>query len=397
MFGKGIKLPFKLAGIPVYLDVSFLIVFPLLVWITASNLSALVHNPQFGVDLDPTPFTPLVSLLLGLVTVIGLFSSVVLHELGHSLTARRYGVGARRITLWFLGGVAEFEQMPRQRGAEAVVAIAGPIVSFILAALFFGLLAIVPQSVPTLWVVLWFLAAMNLMLAVFNLIPAMPMDGGRILRSLLALRVPYVRATSIAANVARVIAVLLGAWGLINGSVWTIFLAVFIFTAARRESLATTFTDLLKGLSVGDLMSRDIRPVPASMTLGELSYTIFSTHYTGFPVVDGSGGLIGTVGIEQLRNFPPQTPVWQVMSTDIIGVPYTSPAELAMERMAATGAHRLIVLDETGRMCGLITRDDMERALQIRMSGFQVTPAAQSPYTGHRPLYASVAHSGYTR
>lgn len=397
MFGKGIRLPFKLAGIPLYLDFSFLIIFPLMVWMTAANLRALVHSPQFGLELDPASFTPLIALLLGLFTVVGLFASVILHELGHSLVARRYGVRVRRITLWFLGGVAEFEEMPRQRGAEAVVAIAGPIVSFVLAGIFFALGLFTPQNLPTLWLVAWYLTIINLMLGAFNLLPAMPMDGGRILRSLLALKLSYARATAISANVARVIAVLMGAWALIGGNLWLIVLAVFIFAAARRESISTIVTDLLKGLRVSDIMSRDVPSVPASMSLGELGNVLFTTRNNGFPVVDDAGKLIGTVGVEQLRKGDPHTAIWQVMSTDILGISQDAPALDALGRMLNSNADRLIVLDQLGIMSGIITRADIERVLQVRMTGFQtVEPRYSGPYIGHRPLYAPAVPPGYT-
>src|SRR3954469_11186292 len=142
MFRKAFRLPFRLAGIPLYLDISFLIVLPLMVWLTTQNLGAMVRHPTAPVASGL--FRGPAALLLGVVAVAGLFASVVLHELGHSLTARRYGVHVRRITLWFLGGVAEFEEMPRQRGAEAVVAIAGPIVSFALAGLFWAVSTLLP-------------------------------------------------------------------------------------------------------------------------------------------------------------------------------------------------------------------------------------------------------------
>src|SRR4051812_11448288 len=233
MFRKAFRLPFRLAGIPLYLDISFLIVLPLMVWMTTQNLGAMVRHSTS--QLDGGAFHGPAALLLGLVAVAGLFASVVLHELGHSLTARRYGVHGRRIPLWFLGGVAEFEEMPRQRGAEAVVAIAGPLVSFALAGLFWAVTALpILDAAPYAQLVTSYLFAINLMLGLFNLLPALPMDGGRILRSLLALRLPRARATVIAGNVAKVVAIGMGVMGLM-GNFWLILLALFIFSAVRAE------------------------------------------------------------------------------------------------------------------------------------------------------------------
>src|SRR5258706_5897675 len=209
MFRKGLRLPFRLAGIPLYLDISFLLILPLMVWLTARNLGVLIHESHLGLDMDPAIFTGLMPLVLGLVSVIGLFASIVLHEVGRPLRARRYGVKVRRITLWFLGGVAEFEEMPRQRGAEAIVGIAGPIVSFILAAIFWSLTAIVPRSVPAVWIVVWYLGMVNLMLALFNLLPALPLDGGCSLRSLPALLMPPRTAAMVARDAANALAVMI--------------------------------------------------------------------------------------------------------------------------------------------------------------------------------------------
>ncbi|HEY7115960.1 MAG TPA: site-2 protease family protein [Tepidisphaeraceae bacterium] len=399
MFGKAFRLPFRLAGIPLYVDVSFLVVLPVMALGATQYLDRLVRLPMLG--LDPEAFRGPVALLLGLFSAIGLFCSVILHELGHSIVAIRYGVKVRRITLWFLGGVAEFEEMPRQRGAEAVVAIAGPLVSFALAALFWLLTsAIVPHRAQSAWLVCFYLASVNLMLGLFNLIPAMPMDGGRILRSLLAMRMPRARATMIAGNVAKVIAIGLGVFGLFYNW-WLILLAVFIFTAVRSETQQDVVTDLLKDLGVADLMTRNVVTVPASMTLGELSTYVISQHHQSFPVVDDQGRLIGTVGIETMRRARPDTPIWQVMSSQIQTVSEHASALDAFGRMARTESPRLVVLDDGGQMVGIISQADLMRAIQVRLSGFQAVNAPPpTPVQAQRVAIFSrsptVGPSGYT-
>jgi Zn-dependent protease len=380
MFRTAYRLPFRLAGIPLYIDISFLIILPLMVWLTAKNLAPLVHQPQLGLDLDPALFTGFMPLVLGLVSVLGLFVSIVLHELGHSLTARRYGVNVRRITLWFLGGVAEFEEMPRQRGAEAIVGIAGPIVSFILAALFWGLAAVVPHSIAWLWIVVWYLGVVNLMLGLFNLLPALPLDGGRILRSLLALKMPHAKATVIAGNIARVLAVAMGIYGLF-ANLWLIVLAFFIFSAVKAETQQTVISDLLRGITVRDLMSRDVMSVPAALTLEELSRVMLTQRHLGFPVVDEQNRLVGTIGLAQMQNTDPHRFVGQEMLRNPPTVGPDTGAVQALERMAREQVDRLIVVDETGGMIGIVTQADLMRAMQVRMTGV----VQQSPHDGVSP------------
>jgi Zn-dependent protease/predicted transcriptional regulator len=403
MFRNAFRLPFRLAGIPLYLDISFLIVLPLMIWLTAQNLSSMVHYG--GAEIGVAALHGPLALLLGLVAVVGLFASVVLHELGHSLTARRYGVQVRRITLWFLGGVAEFEEMPRQRGAEAVVAIAGPLVSFALAGIFWTVTALAPlDAVPYARLVTGYLYAINLMLGVFNLLPAMPMDGGRILRSLLAMRLGTPRATVIASNVAKVIAVGMGILGLM-GNLWLILLAFFVFNGARAEAQQEVVTDLLKDLGVADLMNRDVRTVPAAMPVGELTRWIVAQHHQSFPVVDDLGRVIGTVGVEQLRGAHPEMPVWQVMSTQVQTVPQHAGALDAFRLMGRMASPRLVVLDDDGRMVGILSQADLARAIQVRMMGFQVvnpndgTPIPVQVQRVGAPIYTTSAQQagfGYT-
>jgi Zn-dependent protease/predicted transcriptional regulator len=391
MFRNSYRLPFKLAGIPLYLHISFLFIFPLMIWATARNITYLVHQPQLGLDLNPAAFTGWIPGILGLVAVVGLFVSVVLHELGHSITARWYGVKVRRITLWFLGGVAEFEEMPRQRGAEAVVGIAGPIVSFALAILFMGATILIPRTIPTVWIVSYYLALVNLMLGLFNLLPALPMDGGRILRSLLALKLPHARATVIAGNVSKVLAVIMGIYGLITLSAWTLVLAFFIWSAVRSETEQTLLVDGLRGLGVSDLMTRQVQTVPAGMTVGELMQHIMISHHQSFPVVDDQGRLIGTIGIEQIRYTHPMNPAWRVMSTVVQTIPQNASALGAFSQMSQSGAERLVVLDEQGQIAGIISRADLLRAIQVRMAQQTVEESQPQPPTSDgKPSYVQV-------
>src|SRR5436190_8260142 len=181
--GRAIRLPFTLLGIPLLLDWSFLIVLPLLGYLIGSNV--VHYAAQFGIAGAETLDTPGMRYALGLLAAIGLFVCVILHELGHAVTARLYGVQVRSITLWFLGGMAYITEMPRRRGGEAVVALAGPIVSFVISMVLWVTLRAMPDAAPGPTFLVAYLALVNLLLGAFNLLPALPLDGGRVLRSLL--------------------------------------------------------------------------------------------------------------------------------------------------------------------------------------------------------------------
>jgi Zn-dependent protease len=395
MLRTSFRLPFRLAGIPLYLHFSFLLVLPLMALGAAQYLGEIIQ--RFG--LNPEAVTQSNLLFLGLVAALGLFVCVVLHELGHSLAARRFNVKVRRITLWFLGGVAEFEEMPRQRGAEAIVGIAGPIVSFVLAAIFWGLVKfIVPTSAPSVWVVCFYLFTINLMLGLFNLLPALPMDGGRILRSLLALKMSHARATVVAGYVAKAIAIAMGLAGVLYfHNLWLVVLAFFIFTAVRSETTYSVITDLLRGVRVGDITNRDMRTLPAGMSVGELAHFIFTAGHNSFAVADDHGRIIGTIGPEQIQNVHPQTPIWQAMTSPIQAISEHADALDALARMNRGEAPRLMVVDDAGGMIGILSQADLLRAAQMRAAGFQ-TVSHQQPISAQPviPPYAPAAPFGYT-
>ena len=416
---RAYRLPFTLAGIPLYVDLSFLIILPLMIWLITRNIVSIVRFGNTGID-PAVVAGGIMPLALGLAGALGLFTCVVLHELGHSITARRYGVKVRRITLWFLGGVAEFEEIPRQRGAEAVVAIAGPIVSFILAGLFYGLMLVVPKTVPSVWLISLYLFYVNMMLGLFNLLPALPLDGGRILRSLLALKMPYLRATSVSGNIAKVIAILMGLWGLgiisallggpVQPNLWMIVLAFFVYSAANSETQQALIVEMLKGIAARDLMNRDVKTVPAAMPVGDLYRHMVTHRLKGFPVVDHTGRLIGLVEMNQLQGVDPATPIWQVMSTDLLGINHRASALDAFAEMSRNGFGRLIVFDDAKNMIGILTKRDLMRAIQIRMMGFdgwgspmavRHTPGVFTPPPDYLPQHEQAAppppQSAYNR
>ena len=245
MFQHGIFL-FRLAGIPVHLDLSFLLVLPLWALYIGRNL--------------PHYFA-----LLGLLAATGLFLSVLLHEVGHALAARRYGVATRRITLWLLGGVAQMERIPREPMKELVIALAGPLVSLLLFLLFRTL----PWEAGALGFLGRYLALVNLGLALFNLLPALPLDGGRVYRALLALRKPYLQATRQAVALSQALAWALGLFGLLVLNPLLVLIAFFVYMASRADAEATLLAQALEGLKVKDLMTPNPIVLPHGQVRGE--------------------------------------------------------------------------------------------------------------------------------
>jgi Zn-dependent protease/predicted transcriptional regulator len=368
MFRKAYRLPFTLLGIPVFLDVSFLIILPIFAWSIARQVE--FWAVRMGVEDHPSLHHAWVPYALGLTTAIGLFVSVLIHELGHSIIARLYGVQVRRITLWLLGGMAEFDDMPRQRGAEAVIAIAGPITSVLVAAVCFAVWLVTPADWVPVRFVFQSLLSMNVVLAVFNLIPALPLDGGRVLRSLLALKVSHLRATQIAAGVSKVLAVALGLYGLFGGDFMLVLVAFFVYMAVNAEVRNSMVVELLDGVRVADLMTPHVTTVPAHLTVGELAQTMVREHQHGFPVVDGNQ-VVGMVSLDDLQgaNVPPETRVDQVMRPQVYMIRPDAPALDALQRMSRNKSSRLLVVDPAGRMVGTITNTDLMRAIEVRTMG----------------------------
>lgn len=363
MFGKGIRLPFNLAGIPLFLDFTFLLLLPLLAWLIGSNVTMLAH--QWGIPHASRLSAGATPWILGFIAAVGLVTCVVLHELGHSLVAKAYGVRVRSITLWFLGGVARFDEMPRARGVEAVIAIAGPIVSVVLAIGFWALLFAVPMF-PALVFILAYLAFTNLLLALFNLIPAIPLDGGRVLRSLLALVMRYATATRVAAMVSKLFAIAMGLFAIYTQEWYLLLVAVFVFMAGSSETRATQVEDLLQGAHVGELMNADIRPVSPDLSAEQAAQRMIAEHRAAFPVVDENQNVLGVVTMESLSNAPPETPVRHFMATNIPTVRKEDEAFTAFRRMSESGFDLLAVTDGARHLLGILTRVDLVRLIEMR-------------------------------
>ena len=360
----------RLFGIPLRVHLSWLLVFGLISWSLAAGF--------FPAQL---PDLPVWSYWVKAVIAAAMFFvSIILHELGHSLVARHHGIAIASITLFVFGGVSQMKEEPRQARQELQIAIIGPVISLVLAAVFGVLSALAtPGGEPTgLGVVLTYLALVNLLVAVFNMLPAFPLDGGRVLRAILWSRSgDLMRATTMAARVGRVLALgLIGLGGLQLlggnfGGLWLMLIGWFIMQAGSAGLAQASLRQALGGLRVRDVMTTEVKTVPADATVHDLIEDYFIRYtYGGYPVVS-NGRVVGLVTLHELRNTPPETRtatgverVMVPLAPRLVVDPGT-PVIDALNRMTTSGAGRLVVLDQD-RLVGLITANGILHLTQIR-------------------------------
>ncbi|HSK39275.1 MAG TPA: site-2 protease family protein, partial [Arenibaculum sp.] len=309
----------------------------------------------------------------GVVFIVLLFACVLLHEFGHVFAARRYGVQTPDITLLPIGGVARLERIPEKPSQEIVVALAGPAVNVVIAAvLYLALGGFVPleslevQNAGTS--MLARLAMVNVFLVVFNMIPAFPMDGGRVLRALLAGRLGYSRGTQIAATIGQALAFGLGLLGLF-GNPLLIFIALFVYLAASSEAHAVQLRDVSRGMMTGDAMITRFESLAPNSLVEEAVQCLISTTQHEFPVVDGAGRLRGMLTrddmIRALRERGPSTPVLDVMRSDIPVVAQRGSLDEAMRLLQQNRLPAVGVVDGEGRLTGLVTPENVGEMMMI--------------------------------
>ena len=271
----------------------------------------------------------------GVIFILALFACVVAHEFGHALMARRYGIRTPDITLLPIGGLARLERMPEKPRQEIAVALAGPAVNVVIAAVLILVLgagidadALQALEDPTVSF-LARLATVNVFLVVFNLIPAFPMDGGRVLRAVLAMRYSRVHATQIAARVGQGLAFFFGFLGLMGNPI-LIFIAIFVYLAATAEAQQTGLQDVARNIGVRDVMITHYEALGPQATISDAADALLHTTQHEFPVIDGGGHLRGVLTrnamIEALRATGPATPVLDAMATEHSGDRAKQPA-----------------------------------------------------------------------
>ena len=346
----------RIAGTEIRVHFTF---FLLVAWFA---VSAAVSGGQ-AAALDATLF------------IFAVFACVVAHEYGHILVARRYGIKTRDITLLPIGGVASLEQMPRRPGQELLVALAGPAVNVVIAALLLGvaggdlgkLTASEPGEIHKIDFVSR-LALVNVALAGFNLLPAFPMDGGRVLRAVLSFGMDRVRATRIAASIGQLVAFGLGFLGLF-GNPLLIFIALFVFIAASHEAYAVELDEATKGAAMGRATITSFATLAVDATVATAVETLLSTEQREFPVTDGQGQMRGVLTrdgiIKALSSTGPETAVIEVMERDVATVHCKAPLAEAVDALHAGGSSLVGVLDDAGRIVGIVTKENVAEYMMV--------------------------------
>ncbi len=360
-------------GIPIQLDLTFLLILPIFAWLIGTQVGIWVDtlNGLWGLGLTAGPLSSgMMPWYLGVAAAIGLFAGVILHELGHSVVSIHYGYPIDSITLWIFGGIARLTDQPEKWSEEFLIAIAGPIVSIILGILSFLVLFVIPTGFDAVRFVFGYLALMNIVLAAFNLLPGFPMDGGRVLRALLARTRPFAQATQIAAEVGKLFAIILGIFGLFGGNIILIGIAFFIYIGATSEAQQSVLSATFRNVRVRDVMTtaENLHTVSPDTSIADLLETMFRQRHTGYPVIE-NGELVGMITLDDARSVNQVERdayrVRDVMSTDVKTVPADSDAMDAFETLQQNNIGRLPVIDADGDVTGIISRTDLMTAFNI--------------------------------
>jgi Zn-dependent protease len=353
ILGWSIKL-FTLGGTVVRMHLTFLL---LLAWIAA------VQWTRGGAQ----------DAISGVLFILVLFACVVLHEFGHIWVARRYGIRTPDITLLPIGGVASLERMPEKPSQEIAVALAGPAVNAVIAVVLIGLLGLRfdPELISVAALPSTFLAQVaiaNVVLLVFNLIPAFPMDGGRVLRALLAMWLGYTRGTKAAARIGQVLAIVLAVVGFM-GNPLLVLIAIFIFLGAAGEAGYVEVREATRGRRVSEAMITVFEPLGVKSTVDDAAALLLRTTQQEFPVLDGASQVRGVVTrkaiIEALRDMSGATPVLRMMATDVPVVPQSEDLAAAVTLLQTSSVRFVGVVDAAGRLVGYLTPENLSELLML--------------------------------
>jgi Zn-dependent protease/CBS domain-containing protein len=326
----------KIAGTVVRLHITFVL---FLAWIFVSNYASSGATTAWD----------------SLLFVVLLFLCVLLHEFGHIFTARALGVPTPYVTLLPIGGVAQLERIPEEPWEELLIAIAGPAVNVVIDDM---QIAMVDR-----------LAALNLFLALFNLVPAFPMDGGRVLRAALASRIGFVRATERAASIGQLTAFVLGFIGLFHNPI-LVFVAIFVYLAAASEAHSVALRAVSRGVPVSQAMMSNFVTLQPDTHIDEAVRVLLQTSQGTFPVVDANGNLVGVVDraniLQSVKRAGPDAHVVDAAtSLPVLTVSCRAPLEQALRLMRQHSAATVGVTDAAGKLVGLVTSDTVAEMMML--------------------------------
>src|SRR5437588_9849165 len=344
---------FRIAGIQLRIHITFLL---LIGWL------AVGYYAQGGS-----------AIALGrILFVLLLFLCVVLHEFGHAIAAKNFGINTPDITLLPIGGVARLERMPDEPRQELIIALAGPLVNVVIALALFAVVGwrgLAAEAMMGGSDLIAQLLTINVVLVLFNLLPAFPMDGGRVLRALLATRLSYARATQIAASIGQGCAFVFGFIGLLWNP-FLIFIALFFYIGAPQEAALAQRRDVSRGFPVSSAMVREFRSLPESATLQEAVDALLATSQHDFPVLDETGNVAGILTrhdlIAALRKNDPAIRVGDVMRRDIPTVTTGTRFEEAFRIMQECNCPAVPVLDSMKRLVGFLTPENVSELMMVQ-------------------------------
>ena len=370
MRGGGIKIG-KIFGIPIFLHTSWFLIFLLNAYWTATGFSATNHGRS-----------QIQNWSLGALTSLLFFGSVLFHELAHSVVAKRYRIPVASITLFFFGGLARISREPERTGQEFLIAAAGPVSSYFLAGSFL-LVGILSPHGSALRVLATTLGVINAYLATFNLLPGFPMDGGRILRSIIwGITKDYTRSTRIAARGGQVVAFCMmgfGVWvafeahasgGDYMDGLWYVLIGWFVLGMARQSSAQVEVRGALEGLRAADIMTPETPTIARDISLEEYAQEVARTGRRGHLVVT-DGQLVGLMTVGALQSVPREE--WPMMSVQAVmltrdRLPWAAPEEPALQlldRMRGANVDQMAIV-ASGNVVGLVTRDSIMRVIETR-------------------------------
>jgi Zn-dependent protease/CBS domain-containing protein len=372
----------RIAGIDIYINVSWLIILVFLTWSLATG-----WFPQLYRGWSTTTYW-----VVGFISALLLFVSVLLHELAHSIVARARGLPVKNITLFIFGGVSNLEQEPASPGVEFQMAVVGPVVSLLIGGLSLLLFVALKGSSPQLAAILGYLGVTNILLGIFNLIPGFPLDGGRVLRSIIWKVTGSLRkATRVAAAVGQVIAYLFIFWGIwqffagnILDGIWIGFIGWFLLSAAQSANSQVMLEAMFKGVTVSEVMNAHPATVPANILLQKLVDDYFLPRGLRSAIVLQGDQIAGLITLGDIRHVPReqwrQTPVGYAM-VPLNRLHMVSPTQSLNEVLPLMAGHNVNQLPvvQHGRLVGLLNREAIVHFIEVRRGlGLHTTRAGNT-------------------